>query len=509
MDNNYPKNYLDGQKDFNMVTIYDMYNVLSRLAYKDVVTVLELGCGMGRMLKVLNLTGYQALGVDNNDYALEYCQYQKLNVEKVDVTQRLPFDDKTFDAVISLHLLSHCQNFSEVVEESVRVAKKVVIHVVPLGKRADTTHKWLFQNEDNIPIPHGYNFSRALIKETDSCIFWKDDIERQAQDVFKTGITQEQLEATTKVFKKSGRGPFTIDEAKDIAHTLGIDFKDYDVEQFRMGLDVELEHGRVNMDTNVTDDDPVATGKIALAHLREGSNYYTLLAEMEKKLEEKAIEISNADDTEGKVKVEITREDGVRQHYWVVQGEVKEFLKEKLNFVKPEDVDRVTAEQKTWKGNIIAPDEGDKDAIAEGMSYFKEAAHLPKSICVSGNPVYAAEVGADKQLRLGADYFKGHISYKVMLLSHELSHLQLGHTQREVPVGASSKEKKKIVNEYLQNEDDAWNHAATWMERKIMVEPDNKILKQAMTLVTEKRGEWQKVRKRFGQNLGQTLEEEP
>ena len=71
-------------------------------------------------------------------------------------------------------------------------------------------------------------------------------------------------------------------EAREIGDKLGITWKDYDVEQFRMGLDVELEHGRRSPSTNVTDDDPIMTGKIALAHLNEFPDYYTRLAVLEK-----------------------------------------------------------------------------------------------------------------------------------------------------------------------------------------------------------------------------------
>jgi hypothetical protein len=76
---------------------------------------------------------------------------------------------------------------------------------------------------------------------------------------------------------------FTSDEAIAIAEKLGLDLtgEPFDLEQFRMGLDVELEHGRRDPATNVTDDDPVVTGKIALAHLRELPDYYTRLAAME------------------------------------------------------------------------------------------------------------------------------------------------------------------------------------------------------------------------------------
>jgi len=62
---------------------------------------------------------------------------------------------------------------------------------------------------------------------------------------------------------------------------LGINWKKFDIEQYRMGLDVELEHGLVDPHTNVTDDDPVVTGKIALAHLNEFPDYYTRLEKME------------------------------------------------------------------------------------------------------------------------------------------------------------------------------------------------------------------------------------
>ena len=78
---------------------------------------------------------------------------------------------------------------------------------------------------------------------------------------------------------------FSQEEAKEIGEKLGIDWKDYDVEQFRMGMDVELEHGTVAADTNVTNDDPLSTGKIALAHLRELSDYYTRLEKMESEAE--------------------------------------------------------------------------------------------------------------------------------------------------------------------------------------------------------------------------------
>jgi len=80
---------------------------------------------------------------------------------------------------------------------------------------------------------------------------------------------------------------FTPAEAKQIGEALGIDWSRFDVEQYSMGLDVELEHGKADPHTNVTNDDPMVTGKIALAHLNEFPDYYTRLEKMERDAEGK------------------------------------------------------------------------------------------------------------------------------------------------------------------------------------------------------------------------------
>ena len=80
---------------------------------------------------------------------------------------------------------------------------------------------------------------------------------------------------------------FTGEEARVIGQRIGVDWSagDVDLEQFRMGLAVELEHGTQDPATNVTNDDETITGKIALAHLREIPDYYTRLAAMESEAE--------------------------------------------------------------------------------------------------------------------------------------------------------------------------------------------------------------------------------
>ena len=82
---------------------------------------------------------------------------------------------------------------------------------------------------------------------------------------------------------------FSKEDARRIGEVLGIDWSKFDVEQFRMGLDVELEHGIRDEHTNVTHDDEIATGKIALAHLNEFPDYYSRL----KKMEDEANEFYN------------------------------------------------------------------------------------------------------------------------------------------------------------------------------------------------------------------------
>lgn len=81
-------------------------------------------------------------------------------------------------------------------------------------------------------------------------------------------------------------GKFTLEEAKAIGSKLGIVFNSFDAEQFMDGINVELEHGSRDPETNVTNNDPLLTGKIALAHLKEFPDYYTRLKKMENEANE-------------------------------------------------------------------------------------------------------------------------------------------------------------------------------------------------------------------------------
>ena len=81
----------------------------------------------------------------------------------------------------------------------------------------------------------------------------------------------------------AGTMGFTAERARAVGEQIGIDWATapFDLEQFRMGMDVELEHGSHDPQTDVTGSDPVITGKIAWAHLKELPDYYTRLAKME------------------------------------------------------------------------------------------------------------------------------------------------------------------------------------------------------------------------------------
>ena len=74
---------------------------------------------------------------------------------------------------------------------------------------------------------------------------------------------------------------FTAEEAKKVGDRLGIRWDKFDIDQFMRGMNVELEHGLRDLSTNVTSDDPMITGKIALAHLNEIPDYYDRLEKME------------------------------------------------------------------------------------------------------------------------------------------------------------------------------------------------------------------------------------
>lgn len=78
-----------------------------------------------------------------------------------------------------------------------------------------------------------------------------------------------------------GKRRMSAEEARSLGNALGLDWSAIDLEQFRRGLEVELEHGAHDPETDVTHDDLFLTGKIAWAHLKEFPDYYTRLDKLE------------------------------------------------------------------------------------------------------------------------------------------------------------------------------------------------------------------------------------
>lgn len=89
----------------------------------------------------------------------------------------------------------------------------------------------------------------------------------------------------------SDKQQITAEAARLIGMRLGIDWAEVDLEQFRRGLEVELEHGARDPETNVTNDDLTLTGKIAWAHLKEIRDYYTRLDRLEAEAQAETIGI--------------------------------------------------------------------------------------------------------------------------------------------------------------------------------------------------------------------------
>jgi len=81
--------------------------------------------------------------------------------------------------------------------------------------------------------------------------------------------------------RMSDKRQITTEEARSIGARLGVDWAQVDLEQLRRGLEVELEHGARDPETDVTHDDLILTGKIAWAHLKEIRDYYTRLDQLE------------------------------------------------------------------------------------------------------------------------------------------------------------------------------------------------------------------------------------
>ncbi|NVM21424.1 MAG: DNA adenine methylase [Desulfobacterales bacterium] len=137
------KEYFEGLDQWDKALKKDNAEVIKNLADGS---VLDLGCGTCKLLKLLDNMGYEVKGVDRSDIALEHCKRRNIPAEKADLeSKELDVPDNSFDNVVCVHTLEHLRNPKGLIDEAQRIASKRVIILSPLGERFDPTHKQTFE----------------------------------------------------------------------------------------------------------------------------------------------------------------------------------------------------------------------------------------------------------------------------------------------------------------------------------------------------------------------------
>lgn len=157
-------------------------------------SILELGCGGGNLLEVLKNSGYRYRGIDIDDKAIKLCEEKYLDILKWDISQNLPFEDNSFDSVVSMHVLEHMENPWNLLSECNRIARKISAHIVPLGIRKCKSHKWMWNNIEELKQQFS-NYTYMLVPNSDNtAIMFQGDVDKtvvsylRAANVFTTSI---------------------------------------------------------------------------------------------------------------------------------------------------------------------------------------------------------------------------------------------------------------------------------------------------------------------------------
>ena len=100
---------------------------------------------------------------------------------------------------------------------------------------------------------------------------------KSISEIINDFVPDSEIEAA----QRETSGQIGLEEARNIGNSLGIDWNEIDIDQFKRGLEVELEHGATDLETDVTKNNPEETGRIAWAHLKEIPDYYSRLDRME------------------------------------------------------------------------------------------------------------------------------------------------------------------------------------------------------------------------------------
>jgi len=165
-DEEYGENYFSpGLIDVTDLFIRDFAAISPYIQGQD---VLVMGCGAGRELDVLSKSGFNVEGVDNSITAMKLCGQHNHKVKKEDVN-KLSYPDGAFDTVLSMHTLEHLSDPNAAIDESLRIARMRAIHLVPLGKRLDLTHKREFKSMDDLrSCMAGYEVAKYIFRTEDN-----------------------------------------------------------------------------------------------------------------------------------------------------------------------------------------------------------------------------------------------------------------------------------------------------------------------------------------------------
>lgn len=162
------REYFEGLDNWDEDLKIDNAEVIKNLAGGS---VLDLGCGGGRLLKELKDAGRKVFGVDINDTALEMCREKGVDARKADLEKdSLPFDNDSFDNVVSVHSLEHLDHPEHLIHEAWRIAKERAIVLSPLGERLDPTHKREFKEIDDFKECFGKSWDVKKIEESNSAL---------------------------------------------------------------------------------------------------------------------------------------------------------------------------------------------------------------------------------------------------------------------------------------------------------------------------------------------------
>jgi len=148
--------YYKGLDEWKTDFIIDAYHTIKSIKGNKII---DIGCGTGRLLKMLSNSGYETTGIDKDKTAIDFCKRNGVNVIEYDIEcGNLPFKDDEFDTAVLMHVIEHAEDPDKVINEASRISKNVVL-IIPIGDCADTTHKRTYNIADIEKIANEYDAS--------------------------------------------------------------------------------------------------------------------------------------------------------------------------------------------------------------------------------------------------------------------------------------------------------------------------------------------------------------